>query len=76
MDIYMFDGFRFDGVISMMYKYYGIGLGFLGEFFLFFYLVLLIYYVNNFWFRRILWIFWGFSRFWGYGIFYVGVFLL
>ncbi|WVQ80844.1 1,4-alpha-glucan-branching enzyme [Cryptococcus sp. DSM 104549] len=28
MDIYMFDGFRFDGVTSMMYKHHGIGTGF------------------------------------------------
>jgi hypothetical protein len=31
MDIYMFDGFRFDGVTSMMYTHHGIGAGFSGE---------------------------------------------
>jgi len=31
MDTYMFDGFRFDGVTSMMYKHHGIGTGFSGE---------------------------------------------
>nr|WVH01980.1 1,4-alpha-glucan-branching enzyme [Naematelia aurantialba] len=30
MDVYMFDGFRFDGVTSMMYKHHGIGTGFSG----------------------------------------------
>ncbi|RSH87216.1 alpha-1,4-glucan branching enzyme [Saitozyma podzolica] len=30
MDTYMFDGFRFDGVTSMMYKHHGIGTGFSG----------------------------------------------
>ena len=30
MDVYMFDGFRFDGVTSMMYKDHGIGSGFSG----------------------------------------------
>ncbi|EIW70451.1 hypothetical protein TREMEDRAFT_71305 [Tremella mesenterica DSM 1558] len=30
MDIYMFDGFRFDGVTSMMYTHHGIGTGFSG----------------------------------------------
>jgi 1,4-alpha-glucan branching enzyme len=30
MDIYMFDGFRFDGVTSMMYHHHGIGTGFSG----------------------------------------------
>ncbi|WWC62127.1 1,4-alpha-glucan-branching enzyme [Kwoniella dejecticola CBS 10117] len=32
MDVYMFDGFRFDGVTSMMYTHHGIGTGFSGEF--------------------------------------------
>ena len=31
MDVYMFDGFRFDGVTSMMYTHHGIGTGFSGE---------------------------------------------
>lgn len=31
MDVYMFDGFRFDGVTSMMYKHHGIGTGFSGK---------------------------------------------
>ena len=31
MDVYMFDGFRFDGVTSMMYNHHGIGTGFSGE---------------------------------------------
>jgi 1,4-alpha-glucan branching enzyme len=31
MDDYMFDGFRFDGVTSMMYKHHGMGVGFSGE---------------------------------------------
>jgi len=31
MDTYMFDGFRFDGVTSMMYTHHGIGTGFSGE---------------------------------------------
>jgi 1,4-alpha-glucan branching enzyme len=31
MDEYMFDGFRFDGVTSMMYKHHGMGVGFSGE---------------------------------------------
>ncbi|ODO09900.1 1,4-alpha-glucan-branching enzyme [Cryptococcus amylolentus CBS 6273] len=30
MDTFMFDGFRFDGVTSMMYKHHGIGTGFSG----------------------------------------------
>lgn len=30
MDIYQFDGFRFDGVTSMMYVHHGIGTGFSG----------------------------------------------
>ncbi|GHJ87900.1 hypothetical protein NliqN6_4302 [Naganishia liquefaciens] len=30
MDEYMFDGFRFDGVTSMMYKHHGMGVGFSG----------------------------------------------
>ncbi len=30
MDEYMFDGFRFDGVTSMMYKHHGNGVGFSG----------------------------------------------
>lgn len=30
MDVYMFDGFRFDGVTSMMYLHHGIGTGFSG----------------------------------------------
>lgn len=30
MDEYMFDGFRFDGVTSMMYTHHGIGTGFSG----------------------------------------------
>jgi len=30
MDVYMFDGFRFDGVTSMMYTHHGIGTGFSG----------------------------------------------
>lgn len=42
MDVYMFDGFRFDGVTSMMYKHHGIGTGFSGEFFPFVHLALLI----------------------------------
>lgn len=31
MDVYMFDGFRFDGVTSMMYTHHGIGTGFSGK---------------------------------------------
>jgi hypothetical protein len=31
MDEYMFDGFRFDGVTSMMYKHHGMGVGFSGK---------------------------------------------
>jgi len=31
MDEFMFDGFRFDGVTSMMYTHHGIGTGFSGE---------------------------------------------
>lgn len=30
MDEYQFDGFRFDGVTSMMYKHHGMGVGFSG----------------------------------------------
>ncbi len=30
MDEYKFDGFRFDGVTSMMYKHHGMGVGFSG----------------------------------------------
>jgi len=30
MDVFMFDGFRFDGVTSMMYTHHGIGTGFSG----------------------------------------------
>ncbi|WVO16089.1 1,4-alpha-glucan-branching enzyme [Cryptococcus depauperatus] len=30
VDVYMFDGFRFDGVTSMMYTHHGIGTGFSG----------------------------------------------
>jgi hypothetical protein len=30
MDVYMFDGFRFDGVTSMMYTHHGMGTGFSG----------------------------------------------
>lgn len=30
MDEYQFDGFRFDGVTSMMYKHHGVGVGFSG----------------------------------------------
>ncbi|KAL7421585.1 alpha-1,4-glucan branching enzyme [Cryptotrichosporon argae] len=32
MDVYMFDGFRFDGVTSMMYKHHGMGVGFSGDY--------------------------------------------
>lgn len=32
MDEYKFDGFRFDGVTSMMYKHHGMGVGFSGEY--------------------------------------------
>ena len=32
MDVYQFDGFRFDGVTSMMYKHHGIGTGFSGDY--------------------------------------------
>lgn len=32
MDKYHFDGFRFDGVTSMMYKHHGIGYGFSGDY--------------------------------------------
>jgi len=32
MDVYHFDGFRFDGVTSMMYKHHGIGVGFNGNY--------------------------------------------
>lgn len=31
MDVFMFDGFRFDGVTSMMYTHHGIGTGFSGK---------------------------------------------
>jgi 1,4-alpha-glucan branching enzyme len=31
MDVFMFDGFRFDGVTSMMYTHHGIGASFSGE---------------------------------------------
>lgn len=31
MDEYNFDGFRFDGVTSMMYKHHGMGFGFSGR---------------------------------------------
>jgi hypothetical protein len=30
MEEYQFDGFRFDGVTSMMYKHHGMGVGFSG----------------------------------------------
>lgn len=30
MEVYQFDGFRFDGVTSMMYTHHGIGTGFSG----------------------------------------------
>ncbi|KAJ3630058.1 hypothetical protein Zmor_027113 [Zophobas morio] len=32
MDEFMFDGFRFDGVTSMLYKHHGIGFGFSGDY--------------------------------------------
>lgn len=32
MDEYQFDGFRFDGVTSMLYKHHGIGYGFSGNY--------------------------------------------
>ncbi|KAF9585192.1 alpha-1,4-glucan branching enzyme [Lunasporangiospora selenospora] len=32
MEVYRFDGFRFDGVTSMMYKHHGIGFGFSGNY--------------------------------------------
>lgn len=32
MDVYQFDGFRFDGVTSMLYKHHGIGYGFSGDY--------------------------------------------
>ncbi|KAI9482837.1 MAG: 1,4-alpha-glucan-branching enzyme GBE1 [Benjaminiella poitrasii] len=32
MDEYMFDGFRFDGVTSMLYKHHGIAYGFSGDY--------------------------------------------
>lgn len=32
MEEYQFDGFRFDGVTSMMYTHHGIGTGFSGSF--------------------------------------------
>jgi 1,4-alpha-glucan branching enzyme len=32
MEIFHFDGFRFDGVTSMMYKHHGIGFGFSGNY--------------------------------------------
>jgi 1,4-alpha-glucan branching enzyme len=31
MDEYKFDGYRFDGVTSMMYKHHGLGMSFTGE---------------------------------------------
>lgn len=32
MDVFNFDGFRFDGVTSMLYKHHGIGFGFSGDY--------------------------------------------
>ncbi|KAI8381474.1 1,4-alpha-glucan-branching enzyme GBE1 [Radiomyces spectabilis] len=32
LDVYGFDGFRFDGVTSMLYKHHGIGFGFSGDY--------------------------------------------
>ncbi|KAI7905369.1 1,4-alpha-glucan-branching enzyme GBE1 [Cokeromyces recurvatus] len=32
MDVFQFDGFRFDGVTSMLYKHHGIGYGFSGDY--------------------------------------------
>ena len=32
MDEYMFDGFRFDAVTSILYQHHGIGIGFTGNY--------------------------------------------
>lgn len=32
IDVYQFDGFRFDGVTSMLYKHHGLGYGFSGDY--------------------------------------------
>ncbi|KAL7308829.1 alpha-1,4-glucan branching enzyme [Mucor circinelloides] len=32
MDVFQFDGFRFDGVTSMLYKHHGVGFGFSGDY--------------------------------------------
>lgn len=32
VDVYGFDGFRFDGVTSMLYKHHGVGFGFSGDY--------------------------------------------
>ncbi len=32
MDEYQFDGFRFDGVTSMLYHHHGVGSGFSGDY--------------------------------------------
>ncbi|CAH6720009.1 1,4-alpha-glucan-branching enzyme [[Candida] jaroonii] len=32
LDVYKFDGFRFDGVTSMLYKHHGLGFGFSGDY--------------------------------------------
>lgn len=32
IDVYKFDGFRFDGVTSMLYKHHGLGFGFSGDY--------------------------------------------
>ncbi|KAI3404989.2 GLC3 [Candida oxycetoniae] len=32
IDVYQFDGFRFDGVTSMLYKHHGLGFGFSGDY--------------------------------------------
>ncbi|KAI8073714.1 1,4-alpha-glucan-branching enzyme GBE1 [Thamnidium elegans] len=32
MDVFNFDGFRFDGVTSMLYKHHGVGFGFSGDY--------------------------------------------
>lgn len=32
LDVYNFDGFRFDGVTSMLYKHHGLGFGFSGDY--------------------------------------------
>lgn len=32
LDVYQFDGFRFDGVTSILYKHHGIGVGFTGNY--------------------------------------------